>query len=122
MDRPPCSESHCRRWRGDMRHERWNSRYGWQSHRLYGLGRLPRVELEIESRVANCERAWLSGATRQLHGDAALFALPGRGPCTHDSSGRSTPAEVALRRDRARGLRPWQLLRTGRIRTQLWLA
>ena len=51
-----------------------------------------------------CSR--LSGAARQLHGNAALSALPGGGAGADDSARRTASADLALRQDRARRLRP----------------
>ena len=87
-----------------------------QSHRLHGAGRLPGLELEIQGRAADRQRARLSGAARQLHGNAALSALSGGRPGADDSAGRPAAAHMAVRQDRARRLRPRRLLRAGRLR------
>ena len=55
-------------------------RDGGQPHRLHGPGRLPRLAMEVEGRPADRQRARLSRAARQLHGDPALSALSGGGP------------------------------------------
>ena len=68
------------------------------------------------------QRARLSGAAGQLHGDAALPALPGGGAGAHDPAGRAAAADLAVRQDRPRGLRPGRLLRAGRLRQRVRLA
>ena len=55
----------------------------------------------------------LPGAARQLHGDAALPALPGGRPGPDDPARRAAAADLAVRQDGARGLRPRRLLRAG---------
>ncbi len=62
------------------------------------------------------------GAAGQLHGDAALSALSGGGPGPDDSAGRAAAADLAVRQDRPRGLRPGRLLRAGRFRQRVRLA
>ncbi len=77
MDRPPRAEGAGRRRRRHLRHLRRHPRHGGQSDRLHGAGRLSGLGLEIQGRPAHRQRAGLPGAARQLHGDAALPALPG---------------------------------------------
>ena len=72
----------------------------------HGPGRLPRLELAIEGRPADRQRARLPGAAGQHDGDAALPALPGGGPGADDPAGRAAAADLAVRQDRPRGLRP----------------
>ncbi len=72
--------------------------------------------------LAHRECPRLPGSARQLHGDAALPSVSGGGTCAHDSSRRSAAADVALRQDGARRLRPRGLLRAGRLCRGLRLA
>ena len=60
-----------------LRHLRRHPRDGGQPDRLHGPARLPRLGLAVEGRHADRLRARLPGAAGQLHGDAALPALPG---------------------------------------------
>ena len=92
MDRPAGAQGAGRRGVRHLRHLRRHSRHGGQSDRLHGTGRLPGLGLDIEGRPADRERARLSGAARQLHGDAALPALPGGGPGADDSARRPAAA------------------------------
>ena len=55
----------------------------------------------------------LPGAARQLHGDAALAAAAGGRASADDPARRAAAADVAVRQDRARGLRSRRLLRAG---------
>ena len=64
--------------RRHLRHLRRHPRHGGQPDRRDGPARLPRLELEVEGRHADRVRARLPGAARQLHGDPALPAVPGR--------------------------------------------
>ena len=59
-----------------------------QPDRLHGPGRLPRLGLALEGRAPDRQRARLSGAAGQLHGDGALPALPGGRAGADDSAGR----------------------------------
>ena len=49
-----------------------------------------------------------------------LYQVAGLG--AHDPARRSVAADVAVRRDGARGMRPRRLLRAGRLRGGVWLA
>ena len=80
LDRPAGAQGAGRRRRRHLRHLRRHPRHGRQSHRRHGPGRLPRLELALQGRPAHRQRARLPGAAGQLHGDAALPALPGGGP------------------------------------------
>ena len=71
---------------------------------------------------ADRECAWLPGAARQLHGDAAVSAVSSGGPGAHDSARRSTASDVAVRQHGPRRLRPRRLLRAGRFRRRVRLA
>ena len=70
MDRPAGAQGAGRRRGRHLRHLRRHPRHGGQPDRLHGPGRLPRLELEVEGRPADRQRARLPGAARQLHGDA----------------------------------------------------
>ena len=59
---------------------------------------------------------------RQHVRDADLSALHGHRPGADDSARRRAAAQVAVRRHRARGLRPGRLLRAGRFRHRVRLA
>ena len=63
-------------------------------------------------RSSACPAVRLSPTT---FGDHPVSALAGRRPRADDSARRSRPAEVAVRRDRSRRLRPRRLLRAGRF-------
>ena len=54
--------------------------------------------------------------------DDHLPALPGHRPGADDPARRGAAAHLAVRRDRARGLRPRRLLRAGRLRHRVRLA
>ena len=77
---------------------------------------------QVEGRPADRQRARLPGAAGQLHGDAAVPALPGGRPGPDDPARRAAAADLALRQDRPRGLRPRRLLRAGRLRPRVRLA
>ncbi len=95
----------------------------WPATRpAHGPGRLPRLELAVEGRPADRQRAGLPGPAGQLHGDPALPALPGRRARPDDPARRGAAADLALRQDRARGVRPRGLLRAGRLRPRVRLA
>ena len=78
VDRPAGAEGAGRRRGRHLRDLRRHPRDGGQPDRLHGPGRLPGLGLEVEGGHADRQRAGLPGAARQLHGDAALPALPGR--------------------------------------------
>ena len=78
MDRSAGAQSAGRGRRRHLRHLRRHSRHGGQSHRRHGPGRLSRLELALQGRTSHRQCSRLPGAARQLHGDAALPALPGR--------------------------------------------
>ena len=116
MDRPPGAQGAGRGRLRHLRHLRRHPRHGGQPDRLHGPGRLPRLGLEIEGGPPHRQRPRLPGAARQLHGDPALPALSGGRPGPDDSARRPAAPDLALRQDRARGLRPRRLLRAGRFR------
>ena len=58
----------------NLRDLRRNSRHGGKSDGLHGTRRLPGMGMEIESRHSDRLRSRMSGAARQLHGDAAVPA------------------------------------------------
>ena len=60
-------------------------------------------------------RAGMSGAARQFHRSAAVFAEYGGRARADDSAGRCFAADVAFRRDGARRMRPRRVLRAGAI-------
>ena len=76
MDRPAGAQGDRCRGGGHVRDLRRHPRDGRQSDGLHGPGRLPGLEMEIEGGRPDRQRAGLPGAARQLHGDAALPALP----------------------------------------------
>ena len=115
MDRPAGAQGHRGGGGGHVRHLRRNPCHAGQSDRLHGPGGLPGMELEIESRPADRQRAGLSGAAGQLHGDAALSAVPGGRSRADDPAGRPAAAQVAVRNDGTRRLRPRRLLRAGAV-------
>ena len=122
LDRPARAQGAGRRRHRHLRHLRRHPRHGRQSHRRHGPGRLPRLGLAVEGGLADRERPGLSGPARQLHGNAAVPALSGRRPRPDDPARRSAPPHLAVRQDRARRLRPRQLLRAGRLRHRVRLA
>ena len=111
--------------RGRDRHVRDLRRHprdGRQPDRVDGPRRLPRLGLPLRRRPADRERPRLPGAAGELHGDAGLAAVPGGRPRARDPARRPAAPAVAVRQDRARGLRPRGLLRAGRLRQGLQLA
>ena len=78
LDRPPGPQGAGRRRVRHLRDLRRHPRHGGQPDRLHGPGRLPGLAVEVEGGPADRQRARLPGAARQLHGDPALPALPGR--------------------------------------------
>ena len=122
MDRSPGAQGAGRGRGRHVRHLRRHSRDGRQPDRLHGPGRLPGLGLEVEGGHSDRERARLSGAAGQLHGDVPVPAVSGRGPGADDSARRARPAQMALRQHGARRLRSGRLLRTGRLRHGVWLA
>ena len=72
--------------------------------------------LEVQGRPADRVRAGLPDPAGQPLRDDPLPALPGRRPGADDPARRPAAAAVAVRRHRARGLRPRRLLRAGRVR------
>ena len=64
----------------------------------------------------------LPGPPRQHVRDDHLPAVPGDRPGADDPARRGAAADVAVRRDGARGLRPCRLLRAGRLRHRVRLA
>ena len=122
LDRPAGAQGAGGRGDRHLRDLRRHPRHGGKPHRLHGPGRLSRLGLEIEGRPADRQRARLPGAARQLHGDAALPALPGRRAGADDPAGRPAAADVAVRQDGPRRLRPGRLLRAGRFRRRVRLA
>ena len=99
-----------------LRRLRRHPRHGRQPDRLHGPAGLPGLGVEVEGRHADRLRARLPGAAGQLHGDAALPALPGGRPGADDPARRAAAADLAVRPDRPRRLRPGRLLRAGRFR------
>ena len=99
-----------------VRHLRRHPRDGRQPDRRDGRARLPRLELEVEGRHPDRLHPGLPDPPGQLLRDAALPALPGRRQRADDPARRRAAADLAVRRDRPRGLRPRRLLRAGRLR------
>src|SRR6266571_5048674 len=62
------------------------------------------VGLAVKGGPANRLRPRLPHTPGQSLGDNPVLALPGGRPGTHDPAGRGTAADVAVWRDRARGL------------------
>ena len=85
--RPSCTQGTGRCGRRDMRDLWRHSRHGWKSYSSHGSGRLSGMELAVQSRIADRQRAWMPGAAGQFYGDAALSAFPGCWPCADDSAG-----------------------------------
>ena len=110
------------RRRGDrhLRHLRRHPRHGRQSDRLHGPGRLPGLEMEIEGRAADHQRARLPRAARQFHGNrdapavsrgragagAAAWTINcgpsgcSRRPCTKAATGPATTSRASSPRVR----------------------
>src|SRR5262245_25587928 len=93
-----------------MRDVRWHPRNGWEPNWLHGTRRLPRLAIPICRRLADRERTRLPGPARQLHGNVDVAAVSGGGLVANDSARRATASDVALRKDRARGMRSRRLL------------
>ena len=87
-----------------------------QPDRGDGCSGLPRLELEVQGRHPDRLRARLPHPARQPVRDDHLPAVPGHRPGADDPAGRPAPADVVVRLDGARGLRPGRLLRAGRFR------
>ena len=115
VDRPPGPQGLGRGGGRHLRHLRRHPRHGRQPDRLHGPGRLPRLGLAIDGGRADRQRAGLSGPAGQHDRDAALPPLPGGRPGADDPARPATAADLAVRQDRSRGLRPRQLLRAGAI-------
>ena len=64
MDRPPRAQGAGRRSGRHVRDLRRHSRHERQSDRLHGTGRLPRLELEVEGRPADRQRARVVRSSR----------------------------------------------------------
>ena len=116
LDRPPGAAGLGGGRGRHLRHLRRHPRDGRQPDRLHGPARLPRLAVEVAGRHPHRLRARLPGAAGQLHGDAALPALPGGRAGADDPARRHAAADLAVRPDRPRGLRPGRLLRAGRLR------
>ena len=97
----------------DLRDVRRDPCDGRQPDRRDGCAGLPRLGLEVEGRVADRVRARLPDPPGQPLRDDPLPALSGRRPGADDPARRRAAAAMAVRRDRARGLRPGRLLRAG---------
>ena len=78
VDRPPGAQGLGRGRGRHLRDLRRHPRDGRQPDRRHGPGRLPRLELAVEGRRADRQRAGLPGPAGQHDRDAALPALPGR--------------------------------------------
>ena len=122
VDRPARAQGLGRGRDRHLRDLRRHPRDGRQPDRLHGPRRLPRLGLPLRRRAADRQRPRLPGPARELHGDARLAALRGRGPGAGDPARRPAAPDVDLRRDRAPGLRPRGLLRGRRLREGLQLA
>ena len=118
IDRLAPKATGCRGGR-HVRDLRRHPRDARQSDGLHGPGRLPGLEMEIEGGHPDRQRARLPGAARQLHGDAALPALPAGRAGAHDSARRPPAAQMALRDDGPRGLRPRRILRAGPVHSRI---
>ena len=64
----------------DVRDLRRHPRHGRQPDRRHGPGRLPGLELAVDGRRADRQRAGLPRPARQHDGDPAVPPLPGGGP------------------------------------------
>ena len=78
--------------------------------------------VEVEGGHPDRLRARLPDPPGQPLRDHPLPALPGRGHRADDPARRGAAAQVALRQDGARGLRPRRLLRAGRVRHRVRLS
>ena len=114
MDRPTGAQGLGRYGGGHLRDLWRHSCHGRQSDRLHGACRIISVgngnrRPDIPHRL----HSGMSGPARQFHGNAALPAPHGRGPGADDSARRGAAADLAVRPDRPRGMRPRRILRAG---------
>ena len=114
--RPARAEGHRHRGRRHLRHLRRHPRHGRQPDRRHGRARLPRLGLEVQGRHPDRLRPRVPRPAGQHVRDADLPALHGDRPGADDPAGRRPAPHLAVRADRARGLRPRRLLRAGRLR------
>ena len=75
-----------------LRHLWRHSRHGRQSHRVHGTGRLLGLGFPHAGGHSHRQRPRLPHPAGQLHGDAALAALPGGGQRPDDPAGRASCA------------------------------
>ena len=111
VDRPAGAQGLGRRRHRHVRDLRRHPRDGRQPDRLHGPGRLPGLGLPLGRRPADRQRPRLPGPARQLHGDADLAALPGRG------AGAGDPARRAAAADSGCSARPSTRAATARATT-----
>ena len=96
-----------------LRHLRRHPRHGRQPDRRDGRTGLPGLGVEVQGRHPDRLRAGLPDPAGQPVRDAHLPALHGDRPGADDPAGRGAAADLAVRQDGARGLRPRRLLRAG---------
>ena len=100
----------------NMRDLRRHPRDGRQPDRCDGRARLPGMGLEEQGRYPDRLRARLPDPSGQPVRDTDVPALHGHRSGADDSARRCVAAQVVVRCDRARGVRPGRLLRAGRLR------
>ena len=110
------------RRRGYLRDVRRHPRDGRQPDRSHGCARLSGLGLEEQGRHPDRLRARLPDPSGQPLRDADLSAVHGHRPGPDDSARRRAAAQVVVRCDRARGVRPSRLLRAGRLRHRVRVA
>ena len=116
LDRPARPAGRRGAGAGNLRRLRRHSGHARQPDRRDGAARLPGPRWTIAARAPDRQPARLPGAARQHHRDAvAPGAAPGRRRAD-DRARRAGPSELAVRADRAGGLRPGGVRRAGRIR------
>src|SRR5579863_2013244 len=96
MDRPVGSEGAGGGGGRNVRDVRRDSCNGRKSNGLHGPGGLFGMGLEIGRGASHCERARLSGAAGQFHGNSSISLVSSGGFGTYDSVGRSTAADLAV--------------------------
>ena len=95
---------------------RRHPRDGRQPDGGHGGARLPRLVLDVQGRPTDRLRPRVPHPPGQPVGDPRLPALPGGRTGADDPPRRPAAAPVAVRRHRARGVRPRRLLRAGAVR------
>src|SRR3984957_4250043 len=93
----------------------WLDRLAPQGDRGDGCAGLSGLGVEEQGRSSDRLRSGLPDPAGQPVGDADVFAVYGHRPGAADPARRPAAALLAVRRHRARGLRPGRVLRAGRF-------